>query len=37
VGAGKWIGGRINVKRLTRLCGRLFLVFGLFSLQQALG
>jgi putative Ca2+/H+ antiporter (TMEM165/GDT1 family) len=36
VGAGKWIGGRISEKLLYRLSGGLFLVFGLFSLQQAL-
>ena len=37
VGAAKWIGGRISEKLLYRLSGGLFLVFGLFSLQQALG
>jgi len=37
VGAGKWIGGRISEKLLYRLSGGLFLVFGLFSLKQALG
>ena len=37
VGAGKWIGGRISEKLLYRLSGGLFLVFGLFSLRQALG
>ena len=37
VGAGKWIGGRISEKLLHRLSGGLFLVFGLFSLKQALG
>jgi len=37
VGAGKWIGGRISEQLLYRLSGGLFLVFGLFSLQQALG
>jgi putative Ca2+/H+ antiporter (TMEM165/GDT1 family) len=36
VGAGKWIGGRISEKLLYRLSGGLFLVFGLFSLKQAL-
>ena len=36
VGAGKWIGGRISEKLLYRLSGGLFLVFGLFSLRQAL-
>ncbi len=35
--AGKWIGGRISEKLLYRLSGGLFLVFGLFSLKQALG
>ena len=37
LGAGKWIGGRISEKLLYRLSGGLFLVFGLFSLKQALG
>jgi putative Ca2+/H+ antiporter (TMEM165/GDT1 family) len=37
VGAGKWIGGRISEKLLYRHSGGLFLVFGLFSLKQALG
>ncbi len=37
VGAGKWIGGRISERLLYRLSGGLFLVFGLFSLKQALG
>ncbi len=37
VGAGKWIGGRISEKLLYRLSGGLFLVFGLFSLKQAMG
>jgi signal transduction histidine kinase len=37
VGAGKWIGGRISEKLLYRLSAGLFLVFGLFSLKQALG
>jgi Ca2+/H+ antiporter, TMEM165/GDT1 family len=37
VGAGKWIGGRISEKVLYRLSGGLFLVFGLYSLKQALG
>jgi putative Ca2+/H+ antiporter (TMEM165/GDT1 family) len=36
VGAGKWIGGRISERLLYRLSGGLFLVFGLFSLKQAL-
>ena len=37
VGAGKWIGGRVNEQLLYRLSGGLFLVFGLVSLLQALG
>ena len=37
VGAGQWIGGRISETLLYRLSGGLFLVFGLFSLKQALG
>jgi putative Ca2+/H+ antiporter (TMEM165/GDT1 family) len=37
VGAGKWIGGRISEKVLYRLSGGLCLVFGLYSLKQALG
>ena len=37
VGAGQWIGGRISERLLYRLSGGLFLVFGLFSLKQALG
>jgi len=36
VGAGKWIGSRIRERLLYRLSGGLFLVFGLFALQQAL-
>ena len=36
VGAGKWIGGRVNERLLYRLSGGLFLVFGFFSLRQAL-
>ncbi len=36
VGAGKWIGGRISEQLLYRLSGGLFLVFGLYALQQAL-
>jgi putative Ca2+/H+ antiporter (TMEM165/GDT1 family) len=36
VGAGKWIGGRLSERVLYRLSGGLFVVFGLFSLQQAL-
>lgn len=36
VGAGKWIGGRISERLLYRLSGGLFVVFGLFALQQAI-
>ena len=37
VGAGKWIGTRLDERLLYRLSGGLFLVFGLLSLRQALG
>lgn len=37
VGAGKWIGQRVNERLLYRLSGGLFLVFGLAALGQALG
>ncbi|MBM5813162.1 MAG: TMEM165/GDT1 family protein [Cyanobacteria bacterium M_DeepCast_100m_m1_067] len=37
VGAGKWMGQRVNERLLYRLSGGLFLVFGLAALQQALG
>jgi putative Ca2+/H+ antiporter (TMEM165/GDT1 family) len=37
VGAGQWIGKRVNERLLYRLSGGLFLVFGLVSLKQALG
>ena len=37
VGAGKWIGQRVNERLLYRLSGALFLVFGLVSLTHALG
>jgi len=37
VGAGKWIGGNISEQLLYRLSGGLFLVFGIYSLKQALG
>ena len=37
VGAGKWIGQRVNERLLYRLSGGLFLVFGLAALHQALG
>jgi putative Ca2+/H+ antiporter (TMEM165/GDT1 family) len=37
VGAGKWMGQRVNEKLLYRLSGGLFLVFGLAALKQALG
>ena len=36
VGAGKWIGSRVDERLLYRLSGGLFVVFGLFSLQQVL-
>ncbi|MEB3354718.1 MAG: hypothetical protein VKM34_10885 [Cyanobacteriota bacterium] len=36
VGADQWIGGRISEKLQYRFSGGLFLVFGLFSLKQAL-
>jgi putative Ca2+/H+ antiporter (TMEM165/GDT1 family) len=36
VGAGKWIGGRVDEKLLYRLSGGLFLVFGLMALVQAI-
>ena len=36
VGAGKWIGGRVNEQLLYRLSGGLFVAFGLVSLLQAL-
>ena len=36
VGAGKWIGQRVNERLLYRLSGALFLVFGLAALKQAL-
>jgi len=35
VGAGKWIGQRVNERLLYRLSGGLFLVFGLAALRQA--
>lgn len=35
VGAGKWIGGRVDEQLLYRLSGGLFLAFGLVSLVQA--
>jgi putative Ca2+/H+ antiporter (TMEM165/GDT1 family) len=37
VGAGKWIGQRINERLLYRLSGGLFLAFGLVALRQAMG
>ena len=37
VGAGKWIGQRVDERLLYRLSGGLFLVFGLAALKQALG
>ena len=36
VGAGKWIGQRVDERLLYRLSGGLFLVFGLAALRQAL-
>ena len=36
VGAGKWIGRRVDERLLYRLSGGLFLVFGLAALHQAL-
>ena len=36
VGAGRWIGGRVDEQLLYRLSGGLFIAFGLFSLHQAL-
>ncbi|MFM7651447.1 MAG: TMEM165/GDT1 family protein [Vulcanococcus sp.] len=36
VGAGKWIGQRVNERLLFRLSGGLFVVFGLAALRQAL-
>jgi putative Ca2+/H+ antiporter (TMEM165/GDT1 family) len=35
VGAGKWIGGRVDEQLLYRLSGGLFVVFGLAALLQA--
>lgn len=37
VGAGKWIGSRVDERLLYRLSGGLFVAFGLASLVQALG
>jgi putative Ca2+/H+ antiporter (TMEM165/GDT1 family) len=37
VGAGKWIGTRVDERLLYRLSAGLFLLFGLVSLRQALG
>ncbi len=36
VGAGKWIGQRVDERLLYRLSGGLFLVFGLAALRQGL-
>jgi putative Ca2+/H+ antiporter (TMEM165/GDT1 family) len=36
VGAGKWIGSRVDERLLYRLSGGLFVAFGLVSLAQAL-
>jgi putative Ca2+/H+ antiporter (TMEM165/GDT1 family) len=37
VGAGRWIGDRVDERLLYRLSGGLFLLFGLVALRQALG
>ncbi|MFQ6539694.1 MULTISPECIES: TMEM165/GDT1 family protein [Aphanothece] len=37
VGAGKWIGQRVDERLIFRLSGGLFLLFGLAALGQALG
>ncbi len=37
VGAGHWIGSRVDERLLYRLSGGLFLLFGLAALGQALG
>ena len=37
VGAGQWIGSRVDERLLYRLSGGLFLVFALASLGQAMG
>lgn len=37
VGAGRWIGQRVDERLLYRLSGGLFLLFGLAALGQALG
>lgn len=37
VGAGKWIGSRVNEQLLYRLSGGLFVAFGLLALRQAIG
>jgi putative Ca2+/H+ antiporter (TMEM165/GDT1 family) len=37
VGAGRWIGGRIQERLLYQLSGGLFLAFGLVALRGALG
>ena len=36
VGAGKWIGNRVDERLLYRLSGGLFVAFGVLALQQAL-
>jgi len=36
VGAGKWIGRRIQERLLFRLSGGLFLCFALIAIRQAL-
>jgi putative Ca2+/H+ antiporter (TMEM165/GDT1 family) len=37
VGAGRWIGTRLQERLLYRLSGGLFLLFGLAAVHQALG
>jgi len=37
VGAGRWIGERVDEQLLYRLSGGLFLLFGLVALRQAMG
>jgi hypothetical protein len=37
VGAGQWIGGRLDERMIYRLSGGLFLVFALVSLRGAMG
>jgi Ca2+/H+ antiporter, TMEM165/GDT1 family len=37
VGAGRWVGDRVDERVLYRLSGALFIVFGLWALGRALG